>query len=62
MDVGPWVKRKLEAIRSHESQMGQAHPLSELSEPDAVRWLGRECFRRLDMPSRDTTVLEDLCA
>jgi N-acetyl-1-D-myo-inositol-2-amino-2-deoxy-alpha-D-glucopyranoside deacetylase len=62
VNVGPWVKRKLDAIRAHESQMGQAHPLSELSEPDAVRWLGREFFRRLDLPSRGTTVLEDLCA
>ena len=61
VDVGAWVPRKLDAIRAHESQMGAAHPLSDLAEPDAVRWLGREFFRRLDLPSRATTVLEDLC-
>ena len=61
IDVGAWVPRKLDAIRAHESQMGATHPLSDLAEPDAVRWLGREFFRRLDLPSRGTTVLEDLC-
>jgi LmbE family N-acetylglucosaminyl deacetylase len=62
VNVGPWVQRKLDAIRAHGSQMGETHPLSDLPEPDAVRWLGREFFRRLDLPSRGTTVLEDLCA
>lgn len=61
VDVAPWVPRKLNAIRAHESQMGTVHPFSDLPEPEAARWLGREFFRRLDLPSRATTVLEDLC-
>lgn len=61
VNVGAWAMRKLAAIGAHASQMGLAHPLTDLAEPDAVRWLGREFFRRLDIPSRDTTVLEDLC-
>lgn len=61
VDVGPWVRRKLDALRAHASQMGEVHPLCDLPECDAVRWLGREFFRRLDLPSRRSTVLEDLC-
>lgn len=61
VDVAPWVARKIAAISAHESQMGVGHPFSQLSNGDAERWLGREYFRRLDLPSRGTSVLEDLC-
>ncbi len=61
VDVAPWVRRKLAAICAHESQMGVTHPFCELTDGDAEQWLGREFFRRLDLPSRGTSVLEDLC-
>ncbi|MGE0448556.1 MAG: PIG-L deacetylase family protein [Vicinamibacterales bacterium] len=61
MDVGPWLPRKLEAIHSHVSQIGITGPLSGLTPSQAVTWLGRECFRRLDLPSRPTALLESLC-
>jgi LmbE family N-acetylglucosaminyl deacetylase len=61
VDVRDWVPRKMAAICAHETQMGTSHPFSALSPDDARRWLGREFFRRLDLPSIDTTVLETLC-
>jgi LmbE family N-acetylglucosaminyl deacetylase len=61
VDVGDWVPRKLEAIAAHRTQMGSAHPFSRLSEVDARRLLGREFFRRLEIPSSSTAVLERIC-
>jgi LmbE family N-acetylglucosaminyl deacetylase len=61
VDVGDWVPRKLEAIAAHRSQMGAVHPFSQLSSVDARRWLGRELFRRVEIPSSGTPLLEKLC-
>jgi LmbE family N-acetylglucosaminyl deacetylase len=61
VDVADWVPQKLDAIEAHRSQMGESHPFSRLSTPDARRWLGQEFFRRLDLPSRGAAVLEQLC-
>jgi N-acetyl-1-D-myo-inositol-2-amino-2-deoxy-alpha-D-glucopyranoside deacetylase len=61
VDVGDWVSRKVTAICAHESQMGPAHPFSDLSPDDARRWLGREFFRRLPIPSTGSTIIECLC-
>jgi LmbE family N-acetylglucosaminyl deacetylase len=61
VDVADWVPRKLEAITAHQTQMGTAHPFARLSDADARRLLGREFFRRLEIPSSDATVIERIC-
>ncbi|HUR32751.1 MAG TPA: PIG-L family deacetylase [Vicinamibacterales bacterium] len=61
VDVSDWVPRKVLAICAHETQMGQVHPFSNLSADDARRWLGREFFRRLEIPSNGATLIESLC-
>jgi len=61
VDVGDWVPRKLQAIAAHRTQMGSAHPFSRLSKVDARRLLGHEFFRRLEIPSTSTAVLERIC-
>jgi LmbE family N-acetylglucosaminyl deacetylase len=60
VNVEPVLKRKLDAILAHQSQMGVGHPLVDMDPADAVRWLGAECFRRAQLPSRDGMVLEHL--
>ena len=60
VDVAEWVPRKLEAIGAHRTQMGVAHPFAQLSADHARQWLGREFFRRIDMPSGGTPVIEQL--
>lgn len=62
LDVTPFVPRKLAAIVAHRSQMGAGHPFSNLTDADAARWLGREYFRRADLPGRPGTLLEQLCS
>jgi LmbE family N-acetylglucosaminyl deacetylase len=61
VDVADWVPRKLEAITAHETQMGSAHPFARLSPDNARRLLGREFFRRLEIPSSGATVIERIC-
>jgi len=61
VDVGDWVPRKLEALAAHRTQMGNAHPFSRLRADDARRLLGREFFRRLEIPSNSPAVLERIC-
>ena len=61
VDVGDWVPRKLEAIGAHRTQMGREHPFSRLSATDARRLLGREFFRRLEIPSNSEAVFETIC-
>jgi LmbE family N-acetylglucosaminyl deacetylase len=62
VNVQPVLQRKLDAILAHQSQMGTGHPLVDLNPADAARWLGAECFRRAQLPSRDGMLLEQLCA
>ena len=48
-----WVPRKVAAILAHRTQMGSGSILSRSWHPaDARRWLGREFFRRADIPGR----------
>lgn len=61
VDVRDWVSRKAAAICVHESQMGRSHPFSDLSPENARRWLGREFFRRIEIPSNSSRFLESLC-
>jgi LmbE family N-acetylglucosaminyl deacetylase len=61
VNVQAVLGRKLDAILAHRSQMGTGHPLLDLDPRDAVRWLGSECFRRAQLPSRDGLLLEQLC-
>lgn len=61
VDVGPWLARKLDAIHAHVSQIGITGPLSELTPDEGARWLGREHFRRLDLPCRPAAMLESIC-
>jgi len=61
LDVEAFVPQKLAAIVAHRSQMGSGHPFSQLTTADAARWLGREFFRRADLPGRPGSVLEQLC-
>ena len=61
VDVRPWVRRKLAALRCHRTQMGASNPIAWIDEDDARQWLGLEYFRRSPLacctPDR---VLEDL--
>ncbi len=61
VNVQAVLRRKLDAILAHQSQMGTGHPLADLDPADAARWLGAECFRRAQLPSRDGMLLEQLC-
>ena len=46
VDVGPWIDRKLAAVRCHRTQLGPGSPFAWIDEADARRWLGVELFRR----------------
>jgi LmbE family N-acetylglucosaminyl deacetylase len=46
VDVGPWVPRKLAALRCHRTQMGPTNPFAWIDQEEARRWLGLEYFRR----------------
>lgn len=61
VDVRNWVSPKAAAICAHETQMGRSHPFSDLSPENARRWLGREFFRRIEIPSNSSQLLESLC-
>ena len=61
MDVTAQVPQKLAAIAAHHSQMGDNDPFSQMSNADAVRWLGVEYFRRANIESDDHRPLELLC-
>lgn len=60
VDVADWVPRKLAAIESHRSQMGDGHPFSNIDAADARRLLGVEYFHRAHIPTTGVLVLEDL--
>jgi LmbE family N-acetylglucosaminyl deacetylase len=61
IDVRDWVPRKVAAILSHQTQMGIGHPFAQIPDADARRWLGTEQFRRADLPTSGSLVLEQLC-
>ena len=61
MDVTAQVPQKRAAIAAHHSQMGDNDPFSQMSNADAVRWLGVEYFRRANIESDDHRPLELLC-
>jgi LmbE family N-acetylglucosaminyl deacetylase len=60
VNVGPWVPRKLAAIRGHRTQIGVGSPFAMLTDADAVRWLGIEHFHRAPDIAPDVMVLERL--
>jgi len=60
VDVADWVPRKLAAIRCHRTQMGSDHPLDQIDEADARRWLGVEHFHRAPGNVAEALVLERL--
>ena len=62
VDVADWVPRKLAAIECHRSQMGDGHPLAQISAADARRLLGIEYFHRAPIHSSGAPLLESLCA
>jgi LmbE family N-acetylglucosaminyl deacetylase len=61
VNVRPWVARKLVAMRSHESQIGQGgHPLDWIDAAHADEWLGLEYLHRLAAQPMTGRVLEPL--
>jgi LmbE family N-acetylglucosaminyl deacetylase len=62
VDVSDWVVRKLAAIRSHRTQMGDGHPFDQLDDADARRWLGVEQFQRAAAALPHDPVLELLAS
>jgi N-acetyl-1-D-myo-inositol-2-amino-2-deoxy-alpha-D-glucopyranoside deacetylase len=51
VDVGPWIERKLAAIRCHRTQLGPGSPFAWITPGDARRWLGVELFRSAPAPA-----------
>lgn len=61
IDVRPWVRRKIAALRCHRTQMGSRNPIAWIDEDDGRQFLGLEYFRRSALASsRLHSVLEDL--
>ncbi len=60
VEVGPWVPRKLAALRRHQTQMGPQNPVAWIDEEDGRRWLGIEQFRRSPLSSAAPRILETL--
>jgi N-acetylglucosamine malate deacetylase 2 len=60
VDVGPWVGRKLAALRCHRTQLGARNPFTWIGEHDARRWLSIEQFQRAPIESKGERVLERL--
>lgn len=60
IDVRPWIRRKLSALRCHRTQIGPDNPLAWIDEELARDWLGIECFRRAQIAGRDESPLEQL--
>jgi LmbE family N-acetylglucosaminyl deacetylase len=58
VDVGPWIERKLAAVRCHRTQLGPASPFACIDDAEASRWLGQELFRRAPLPDGGEGVLE----
>jgi len=46
IDVRDWTRRKLAALRCHQTQLGPNNPIAWIDEDLARRWLGIEYFRR----------------
>ena len=63
IDVRGWTRRKLAALRCHQTQMGPDNPIAFIDEDVAQRWLGIEYFRRSPLDSATAeSVLEQLGA
>jgi LmbE family N-acetylglucosaminyl deacetylase len=60
VDVGPWVPRKLAALRCHRTQFGPRNPLAWIRGDEARRWLGIEHFRRAPIEGHGDAILEAL--
>ena len=60
VNVQPWVARKLAAIRSHATQIGDDSPLARIAVDDAARWLGQEYFHRAAGIASGAQALESL--
>ena len=60
VDVRPWVSRKLEAIRSHRTQVGPNSPFKRIDDVQARELLGFESFRRAPTDSHWDSVIEQL--
>jgi LmbE family N-acetylglucosaminyl deacetylase len=60
LDVGPWIERKLAAVRCHRTQLGPGSPFAWIDDADARRWLGSELFRRAPLEATGEDVLERL--
>jgi LmbE family N-acetylglucosaminyl deacetylase len=60
VDVGPWIARKLAALRCHRTQMGPTNPIGWIDEDEARRWLGHEYFRRAAVGNNGAAILESL--
>ena len=60
IDVRPWVSRKLEAIRSHRTQIGQNSPFKRIDDAHARELLGFEPFRRAPTEAGWDSVIEQL--
>jgi N-acetyl-1-D-myo-inositol-2-amino-2-deoxy-alpha-D-glucopyranoside deacetylase len=58
VDVGPWIERKLAAVRCHRTQLGAGSPFAWIDASEARRWLGRELFRRAPVAAETGDVLE----
>ena len=61
IDVRAYAARKLAALRCHRSQLA-GDALDLLSDEEAHRLLGVECFRRADVGSSGDTFMERLAA
>ena len=60
VDVGPWIERKLAAMRCHRTQLGPGSPFAWIDRDGAHRWLGVELFRRAPSDRTSEAVLERL--
>ena len=60
IDVRPWVSRKLEAIRSHRTQIGQNSPFKRIDDAHARELLGFEPFRRAPTEAGWDSLIEQL--
>jgi LmbE family N-acetylglucosaminyl deacetylase len=60
VDVGDWVPRKLEALRSHRTQIGPDNAFYHLTDAQARKLIGVEQFRRAPLEAGWTSVIEQL--
>jgi LmbE family N-acetylglucosaminyl deacetylase len=60
IDVREFIPRKLAALRCHRTQMGPRNPMAWVTEDEARRWLGVECFLRSTLEYAGDAILEQL--